>query len=278
MLPLTLHGKKFELRLIGTYRAIDDGLSISGAKQLTAEAFVECKPNEIREVKQTMQDVALLLSFATGTWISIVYTDIFHQDKLLMSELWSIKVYAYRDDPLLDQLSPEDLGQFIERGIGPLQSLRNKLKLGFALEYCVMAKSCPNAQIMFIVDFVGMEALLERLQNHIPHQKPRTLTSPDEAERRFLVLERLQSALQHYRLVDQYGVSNIAAVPNFEEIRNRLVHSGNFPTGVDPFLKSGLLEDVYQRLLLAILEYDGEYIDYMQKPVHKRPLRNCRIA
>jgi hypothetical protein len=277
-LPLVLREKRFEFILLDDYRTVRDRLSALGARELTTEAFVECFPSEIKTMKQAMWDEALLLSFAAGTWISVLFIDTLIQGNLVMTEIWSTKTYPYHDEPLLDSLASDDLRRFVTGGMTPLSSLRDKLQLGFALEYCILSKISPAVQVKFIVIFIAMEALLERLQNHIPHSKRRLfswskLLSVLGGGERSKVLNRLRLALEYYQIEDRFGVSNCAASPNFEDIRNRLVHSGDFPRGVDQVLCYRQLQDVYQQLLLAILEYDGEYYDCTQSPIVKRRLR-----
>ncbi len=54
--------------------------------------------------------------------------------------------------------------------------------------------------------------------------------------------------------------------------------AGDFPRGVDPVRSLKSLQDIYQRLLLAILEYEGDYYDCRLEPVAKRSLRSDRAA
>jgi hypothetical protein len=272
-MPLLLRGKELEFFLVSDYSTLRHRLSLPGARELTAEALVPCRTEETNLARQALTDATLLISFALGTWVAIAYVDTMLEDKTFMSEIWPTKVYPYHDEPLLDARSPEDLARFLETGVEPLNTFRDKLKLGFALEYCILCKLSPAVQVKFIVIFIAMEALLERLQNLMPQTKKRPMSQAEGAGRRFLVLERLQMALQYYGVEDRFGVSNKTASPNFEEIRNRLAHSGDFPKGVDQVKSLRILEDIYQQLLLAILEYSGEYNDCTQAPIVKRTFR-----
>lgn len=256
----------------GSYQDLEDSLSAEGF-QLTAVAKILTHPSRIAHMRRTVMDAVMLLSFATGTYVSVAYMDAYLIDgRIASSHIWPVRVHDYHDgEPLIDNyLNSADLVRFLEMSFEPYQNLVGKLKLGFALEHCVMAKSAPIVDIGFITAFVGLESLLQRLQNQLPRETRRGGWRKIVARhlrlgrRESLVLSRLRNALTYYNLSDNAGVSQDIredGMPNYEKIRNRLVHSGIFPKNVDPVCAYVSLIDVYQRLLLAILNYREYYID-----------------
>lgn len=266
----------FIFELLGQYSAITRALSSSRA-ELTSKVRVPCRPLEIKKISERIYDVAMLLSFASGTYVSVAYVDTLSSGNLISTEVFHTKVYDYYDkEPLIDFLiHPADLRSFLVRATTLYTDLRSKLALDFALEYCVLAKSASAfLQIKFITLFIALEALVNRLQNHIPHARGptgwrRSFECLSAFRRRrqmpkLLVLKRLRVALQYYGLKDLAGVAALVPSggrPNYEAIRNHLVHRGDFPPDTDSVSSMRCLLDTFQRLLLAILDYRDNYID-----------------
>jgi hypothetical protein len=251
---------------------LEDTLSAEGF-QLSVIARVLIPKSRITQARKAASNIAMLLSFATGTYVSVAYMDTYLTNGgIASSQVWPVRVHRYDDsEPLIDnRLYSSDLQVFLERSLEPYQNLMGRLKLGFALDHCIMAKIAPVVDIGFITAFVGLESLLERLQNQLPLGTKRRGWRKIVARifrhgrNEFVVLSRLSSALKYYNLSDHGEVSQCVrgdSMPNYETVRNRLVHSGRFPKNVDPVSSYVSLIDVYQRLLLAILNYRGHYID-----------------
>jgi hypothetical protein len=235
-----------------------------------------------------MRDVALLISFATGAYVSVAYTDVLLNNMVISSVIHNAKFLEYNDHvPVIDLRSGSRQLQFFLTGsFQNYQALQKRLRLDLALEYCVLAKSVFYLDIKFMTTFMALESLLMRLQSELPREKPRygTLLIAKvrravflliRRKRRSLVLARLRKALQHYGLSDLQGVSVDSppdGTPNYAKIRNWLVHGGTFPKNVDPLRVTYSLLDTYQRLLLAILNYRGIYIDCSVQPLVDRML------
>ena len=278
-----LYGKLFRFKLVGQYSVISSALATSKA-ELSATVSVSCIPAEITKMRNRMSDLAILLSFASGTWVSVAYVDTLQNGVIVSTVIFSTRVYEYYDkEPLIDlRINPADLNTFLTRTAEHYTDLKEKLLLNFALEYCVLAKSAsPVAQIKFLTLFVALESLVNRLQNHIPQtEKPPRWKSVYEClsscfycvrgkrrKPKFLVLKRLRSALDYYRLSDLAGLTDLVPPngnPNYETIRNDLAHRGDFPSGIDPHSCVVGLIETFQRLLLAILEYRDYYISCLE--------------
>jgi hypothetical protein len=232
-----------------------------------------------------IEDVAMLLSFASGTYVSVVYLDVLVNGVIAYSEVRSAKVYDFYDkEPLISVTQyPQDFRWFLQRSIAPYLDLKSILGLNFALDYCVLAKSTRSSlQVKFTVLFIAMEAFLDRLisQAHqtaqakshrstilrakIPCLKHCLFHSRDRPQPKYFVLKKLESALQNYSLQDAYGVTVKEVADegsNYEDIRNKLVHAGDFPRDIDPLRTTLSLRSTFERLLLAVLVYRGYYVD-----------------
>jgi hypothetical protein len=233
-----------------------------------------------------MKDVALLISFAAGTYVSVAYMDVFLDDIVISSVIYNAKFLEYNDNvPVIDlEFGSGQLQIFLAGSFQHYQDLKKRLRLDLALEYCVLVKSVAYLDIKFVTTFIALESLLTRLRNHFPRRKPRYgRLMLAKAERvlfffrrrrhRSVVLARLQRALKNYGLNDLRGVSIDSppdGTPNYAQIRNRLVHGGTFPKNIDPLRVTYSLLDAYQRLLLAILNYRGMYVDCSVQPFVNR--------
>jgi hypothetical protein len=287
LLPNSMHPRIlntiFRFDSLGNYPMLRQTLT-SGEPDITAEVTVLAPPLRIRSLEHAMTDVALLISFATGTYVSVAYADILLDSVVISSVIHHSRFLQYDGSvPVIDmQTGSGRLQLFLAGSFQHYQSLKKKLRLDLALEYCVLAKSVSYLNVKFVTTFIALESLLTRLQNQLPRQKPRcgkfarvqrALFFFHKIRNQSLVLTRLQGALQHYSLSDSRGVSVDSppdGTPNYARIRNWLVHGGMFPKNVNPLRVTYSLLDAYQRLLLAILNYKGIYIDCSVQPFQNR--------
>lgn len=225
----------------------------------------------IKQFRHAIPDIVSLISFAAGTVVSAAYLDIYSDKTLTSTEIHSGSVYDFYDgEPLIDfRMNPKSLAWFLEKTFDNYQRYRKSLRLDAALEFCTLSKSAAAVlEFRFLMVFIAMESFLARLKSRsnpgmksphrvAPASKP--TTSP-----KYVVLRRLKSFLQSQKLTDRDQVSEIkpsSGVSNYEDIRNRLAHSGHFPTDIDPFRCTLSLTDTFQRLLLAFLGYHMDYVD-----------------
>src|SRR5208282_2414151 len=153
---------------------LDKSLSAEGF-QLTAVAKILTHPSGITESKNVIDDLVNLLSFATGTYVSPAYLDVYRIDGTrIYSEIQPVRTHKYRDTPLIDcRFNTSDLVRFLEKSYPSYRNLVGKLKLNVALDNCNMSELSPTLDIRFIVTFIGLESLLQRLQNHLPYKAQR---------------------------------------------------------------------------------------------------------
>jgi hypothetical protein len=285
LLPYSMHPRILNDILtfdpLGNYWTFRQKLS-AGEPQVTAEVTISTSPSHITSYEHAMRDVALLISFAMGTYVSVAYMDVLLNSTVVSTVIYHPKFLDYSDSvPVIDMKSgSRQLHLFLTGSFQHYQALKSKLRLDLALEYCVLAKSVSYLDVKFVTTFIALESLLTRLQNQLPKQKPRygrlMLAKVERAlfffrrgKHRSVVLVRLQSSLQHYGLSDPRGVSIESppdGTPNYARIRNWLVHGGTFPKNIDPLRVTYSLLDTYQRLLLAILNHRGVYVDCSVQP------------
>jgi len=267
------------------YQALRHRLS-AGEPQLTTEVTILTPSSRISSYEYAMRDIVLLISFAMGTYVSIAYMDVLLDDIIVLSVIYNAKVLEYNDSvPVIDlRYGSGQLQVFLAESFQHYQALKKRLRLDLALEYCVLAKTASYLNLKFVTTFISLESLLTRLQNKFPKQESRhgrllvnrierTLFFFRRRNQRSIVLARLRRALQYYGLSDSCGVSVDSppdGTPNYARIRNWLVHGGTFPKSVNALRATYSLLDIYQRLLLVVLSYKGEYIDCSVQPFVNR--------
>jgi hypothetical protein len=285
LLPYSMHpkilGDIFAFDPLEDYWILRQRLS-AGEPQVTTEVTISTPPSRITSLEHAMRDVALLISFATGTYVSIAYADVLLNNTTISTVIHGPNYLEYNGNmPVIDMKSGSgQLQLFLTGSFQHFQALKRKLRLDLALEYCVLAKSVSYLDIKFVTTFIALESLLIRLQNQFPKQKLRhgrfMLVKVEHAlfffrrgKHQSVVLARLRNALRDYGLNDLRGVSIDSppdGTPNYAEIRNRLVHGGTFPKNIDRLRVTYSLLDTYQRLLLAILNYRSLYVDCSVQP------------
>lgn len=257
-----LLGRMLTFSLLGNYSGLRDDL-LANKTQLTSESRVIIPVVHVERFRHAIPDIASLISFAAGTVVSAAYLDIYSGKTLASTEIHSGSVYDFYDrEPLIDFRNPKFLGWFLEKTFDNYQRYLKSLRLDVALEFCTLSKSAAAVlEFRFLMVFIAMEIFLSRLNSVMktPHATASQSTSP-----KYVVLRRLKSFLKSQKLSDHDEVSEIkpsSGVSNYEVIRNRLAHSGHFPTDVDPLRCTLCLTDTFQRLLLAILGYRNDYFD-----------------
>jgi hypothetical protein len=81
---------------LGRYSVFEQKL-LSGEPQVTVEVEVIASPLRIATFENAMSDVALLISFALGTYVPIAYTDILVGNSLVSSVIHRTKFLDYND-------------------------------------------------------------------------------------------------------------------------------------------------------------------------------------
>ena len=271
------------------FRQLDDYehriavLKEEGGIMQTSELIVRLGQDKLEELDKTVFDVLVLLSYATGSWIGIVYRDVFEGTNLVESRFGASKMFPYRHfDFVIDarNLSGCQLRQFAERAFPIFLSLKHSLSLDAVLEYATTAKLGSHLDTKYILTSLVLETLASCIPDHMRKlgivlqsgalnaarariaeilNKRGLDMSPqviDEIADRVAykgigLKDRLRALLNHYHI--PYDTSDF----DFTRTRARLVHSGRFDDYNEAITLYQRLTDFVNRVLLSLLGCQG---------------------
>lgn len=142
-------------------------LEESGKVLLTSELIVQTELDMLQELDRVVTDTLLLLSFATGSWIGIIYRDILNDRGLIESRFGASKLLPYRHfDFVINARNMKgcQLKEYLERAYPAFLSIKASLGMDIVLEWAVSAKLGSHLEIKYLVT----ELALESLASHIP--------------------------------------------------------------------------------------------------------------
>ena len=142
-------------------------LEESGKVLLTSELIVQTELDMLEELDRVVTDTLLLLSFATGSWIGIIYRDILNDRGLIESRFGASKLLPYRHfDFVINARNMKgcQLKEYLERAYPAFLSIKASLGMDIVLEWAVSAKLGSHLEIKYLVT----ELALESLASHIP--------------------------------------------------------------------------------------------------------------
>jgi hypothetical protein len=234
---------------------------------LTAEAIAQIHYSDLARVNEELiQDSLILLSFASGTYISSIYEDVYISGRLAKTLLKSEKTtLSHFHDFCVDvkNLQGCDLQSFLESAHPVYRKLSHDLGLDVVIEYYLQMKLASLLELKYLIGVVGIECLLSYVPSYFSKigkwRKGSSLV--DKIMSRILrrpgrrsLGNKIMALLNHFSIT--YNASDL----QFIRIRNKLVHTGHFPPGLqyhtDPYLQ---LVNFLDRILLTILGYKGGY-------------------
>jgi hypothetical protein len=222
-------------------------LAASRDIEVTAEVVAKLPFRSMRLVDELIEDTLMILSFATGTYVATIYSDIFVDNTLVRSMLYPYKTgpYVHRDWVIdADNLSNCDLRDFLETCYPAFRKFKSELGLKIVLEFLVIAKQGRYSEVKFLLSSVAAECLISHLPSYF-----RTIgkTATGNSFR-----TKMRELLDHFNVT--YHESEL----DFIDTRDKLVHKGRFPKGVDPHEETAKLGNLLDRTVLTILGYKGK--------------------
>jgi hypothetical protein len=271
------------------FRQLDDYghriaiLGQDGGIMPTSELVVTVQPNKLEELDKTVFDVLVLLSYATGSWIGVVYRDVLEGTELTESRFGASKMFPYRHfDFVIDarNLSGCQLRHFVELAFPNFVSLKETLSLDIVLEFAATAKLGSHLETKYLLTTVALETLASRIPDHmrelgitlqsgevdivrskiaqVLNERGSDMSSQliDEiaskvASKEIRLRDRLRALLNQYRI--RYDPADL----DFTRTRARLIHSGRFRDYTQAVTLYERLTDFVNRVLLSLLGCQG---------------------
>jgi hypothetical protein len=230
------------------HEATVEALAKSHDVAVTAEAVATVPSASLEHVKELIDDATILLSYATGTYVASIYQDVYSNGQLLKSVLHFAKTgpYVHREWVIDgNNLADCDLRVFLETCYPIYRALRSDFSLDIVLEFLVISNQGRYSEVRFLLDSVAAECLL----SHMPSYFAKIGKTADMSSFR----NRMKGLLNHF------GVMHEDHELDFILIRDKIVHTGRFPSEVDRFSETMKLSNLLDRTMLTILGYRGRF-------------------
>jgi len=251
---------KFSVKIDGTdilfkqiedYKTISEQLKSTKGILITSEAILEDDYSQIVSKEKMIDDSLTLLSFATGTYITWIYEDIFEGDKLVETKLLPHKTINYRHRDLVidsDHLGQCDLKNFLEKVYTNYKNLKEKLGLYAVIEYYVCSKSINNLlEIKYLIAVTSLDCVTSYLSDYFKEKEENVDLSTFK--------NRLIAILKEFK------IDYVEAELDFIKTRDKIVHTGKFPKNKSSLDEYHKLINFIDRIILKILGYTGDYLN-----------------
>ncbi len=252
-----IDGLTFTFKQLDGYDGIVANLEANRDILVTSDAVVTCEQLELQRVEKSIYDVLCLLSLAAGTWLAPVYEEVYFQSEVKRTVLFPAKTFPYRqNERLIDNsnLQSCDTEDFLQTTYPIFKDLKQSLGLNVVIEYYLQAKQMNYLELRYLVAEVAIESLLSHARGYLRYiGNPLTRISRKNSLRQKMT-----------KLVTHFQIAHVPDDFRFIRIRNKLVHEGHFPTGVDGVSEYNRFMNFIDRTLLTIVGYRGHnYVNRM---------------
>lgn len=240
-------GVKMIFKQVKDHARIISRLKVSHDVEVTAEVIAVTPLSDLNKLEQLVDDSMILLAYATGTYMSWVYRDVYSNGELIRSSL-----YAHNWGPFVPRnwvidsrnLEACNLRIYLETAYPTFSTLKSDLGLRIVLEFLIVADQGRYPELLFLLRSVAAECLLSYLSSYFSKiGKEGDMGS---------FKSKMKELLRHFRVL--YNESEL----DFISTRDKIVHTGRFPAGVTPWETTMKLRNLMDRTVLTILGYQGK--------------------
>jgi len=255
-IPLNIEGRQVSLELLEPYNDISKSLSEEQGVKVTAHLIIKAPISDITLIRDIFDEICVLLSFASGTWITWLYEDYFLENRLVETTLLASKTLPYNPvGRVIDTPNGSDLKEYLETTYSNYVQVKDSLGMNIVIEHYIYSKSVRIIELKYLIAAIGMECLISHLSDYFQVTK---ITADLSSLR-----NGLKALLEHFDI--PYEQSDL----DFIGIRDKIVHTGRFPPGLSPsqeLEKLDNLYNLYDRTILTILGYRGKpYLNTAKK-------------
>jgi len=258
-LPLNLPSGQIFLDLLKPYNEISSELAQTGGTQVTAELVAEVTIEGRDRIRDLCDNLCILLSFATGTWISWLYEDYFLNGQLAKTSLLSSKTLPYHHaDNVIDITSGHELKDYLETSYPTYVQLKDSLGFNIVIEYYIHSKSTRILELEYLIATIGMDCLCSYLSDYFKAKN-----------------KKADLGTFRKKLESLYEDISMPYAPNelgFIKIRDKIVHTGRFPSGTNRIDEYQKFINLYDRTILTALGYRGKPYLNITKRYTKEPV------
>lgn len=249
-------------RQIEDHKKIIENFRRTKGVQITSEAISHIRSDEIDKLRAILKNVESLLSFASGNYITTLYEDIYNEGKLTKTILNPFKTMSYNHREFVIDCDHHwncDLRKFLETTYEKFESLRDILGLKVVIEYYITSKTHQITQVKYLLGAVAFECLKSHFSDYLKKKgKPPVLGS----------FRKKMKAL-----FSEFDVTHTKKDLRFINIRNSMVHEGDFPPQVQPHDELLKLYNLIDRTILSILGFKGNQYLNIEKQFQREILQ-----
>lgn len=255
---------------------------------VTANVIAETKYSELRQIEYTLEKVCYLLTFAAMNLVTRLFKDILKDGQLISTTLLPYFTIPFKKAYYLIDVRDGDncqLKRFLETTYPKYVELESTFHLRYVIEYYISTPRAHSSENRFTIGYVGLNCLAsnapeyakqhgDELKNEgsVPAREEdikRVLNDRDQSLPADLI-RALAAAVAYKEIGDEiktkYLISKFRV--EFDEkvlhkivsFRGKFMHTGMDKKGKAWTYSQNILA-LIERILLAMLEWKGEYID-----------------
>jgi len=290
---MRLSSREIVVKQLRNYREILSEIKATQSTDVTSEIIVRhISGDNINKIQEIVEDLCSLLSLARGTYIDWIYIDVYLKDgRKTKQVLRDNYTRPYTGAHQLIRVLPlPDTKDFLVKCYENYKEHKNSRGLYPAIEFYVESKSLTILESKYVTAWLALEVLNSRCT------KKRSIMSKGEfREIRKNILETANSLSLKYdkKLLLETKVPDINRLPlaksienvldvlsvdsskynirHLNDLRNKIVHEGSFGKENRSYYPEYVeLCGLFEHLILAVMKYDGYYIDCLDNYKRKK--------
>lgn len=243
---IEVESREIRFTQLENYKEIESQFKERKEVQITSEMIMKAKYNELSDIDEISNNLRWLCSLASANYVTDLYQDIYKEDILAKTILKPSKTFPYNmATPPIDTSirGNGELGSFLRITYPKFTELKDELGLEIVIEYYVLSRIGLLLEIRFLVGVITFECIESYLSSYFRSRDiEKDLTSFKS---------------KTIALLDEFGVSYDEDEMKIKDTRDKIVHTGKFPSGKIPHEEYKKIINLLDRTLLTILGYKG---------------------
>lgn len=241
-ISVNINGKNLVIKQVENFKEVEEYFKKERNVRVTCSIEIPGKFHELKALRELSDDVESIISLGSCNFVTVLHEDIFSKNVLCKTYQYPLKTYPYNSGKPLINTNIHDIDrfkQFIVKGYPKYRLLKNDLALPYVIEFFNSAKIYRISQPSFILNCVALECFYNKYQRW----------------RAMPPVTSLGSKIKD--LCDDIGVTYTTNDLDLRITRNHLMHEGDFPSGINPINEKDRLENLFDKMLLSLLAYQG---------------------
>jgi hypothetical protein len=289
----SLDGHKFTFTQHLDYNERIASLKANGGANVTCEAVVIDRFESMTKIAQEITKSCVILSYASGNWVTTLYFDIYAEGKIAKTTLLPYKTYGFvSGETVIESVEGTvcNVGRFLEQSLSNYDELDGNLGLSIIIELYISALTQKLLEQRFLLAAVSFESLSSRIPAYANKKGDHLESGAIKATRMKIEswlakyglncsdsqIEEITSQVAYKGigikdslryLFSKFNVVYDEEELNFVIVRSQIVHSAKYKGELAP--KCLQLFDLLDRTILTVLGWKGK--NYLRKTESFRP-------